>query len=1650
MEGGLPPPAETPAERRRRLARERARRYREAHREELRDRSPLRRDERQRSQQRREAGSLTDQRDERQRSQQRREDGSHADQRDERQRSQQRREDGSLTDQRDERQRSQQRREDGSHADQRDERQRSQQRREDGSLTDQRDERQRSQQRREDGSHADQRDERQRSQQRREDGSHADQRDERQRSQQRREDGSHADNRRRDRSRAFFHPGAAPREQHPFVVAVSGLQYIRACNICHEIDILASTKISDSGNCSRCHREKTLPYKFSDGNGMVPDQVPPELRDLTFLEEMLISKVLPSIYACRLRGGGQYGYTNHAIAFPQDLENIATELPRAPSETGVLLIRKTGTNNTHRDYKVRQLKVAAALRWLKANNPYYIDVVISQTNMAALPEDGVPDDLPILEDDGDADGDQPEEVAGGGGDPAREVDPEDATVVTAVDATRPQPTEAEHIAHTLGPDATTPLEWPRRGDRPVNEYTQIGLFTMAFPALFPKASADITHVDPERPRTKKVDFGEWLAHLMSLEDGRFARHPRFRYYAWNMLQRKRATQTGRVFLKRDEEARNMTAEELQQILDAGNRSLEGQLQYFGSTLRGTPQWKNARRFELLDLIEELGMPTFFFTTSAADIHWPDLQLLMMRHEGAVVEDGNINSAGRNGRVVRNPHLVSAFFTRRCQLLIDEVVNGDGHLKNHWVIFEWQHRGSVHAHGLLWMDDCPVSGVEELLASEGREEEKQLLLDYYNTYISAWNPASIPVEDLLNYQRTSPNHPQLANPTIIVPPARQHPCQIRYGESDDPANDLSQLINTTNRHRSCSTTTCLKKKKGQLVCKAGFPQQLRAESEFVHDESQGVFKFAPARNDPILNAFPRHWMTLQRANMDIKPCLSQHALIRYLTKYCTKNEPSSDNLKSVTDKLLRQQPADAEPVGAGQAYMRTLISTVGNRDISAQEVTHHALQLRAILTSATFATATVNEREVTADGTIHKSAWRKYTERPATEPANGMNFVGYLKSHNLDTHRPRRRPAVPRIFPRLQVSGPEDDKFDRWCHHQLRVFKPCRSDDDLRPDPAVSWAAALRDWVHDGGAVPESVLGVLRGDQPQREGEEEEEEDSEEERIITEEGTQDDWILAGRDEQHLMDDAIDATGTDQADWHAYWHSMEGLAEDAEAFVKAAKGQHEVLFTPPDDALPERLNPEQRKAFDILRAATRVGTDPVRLLISGTAGSGKSFLIMCLRRCCLEEFGADSALYVRVCAPTGTAAFNIMGETLHRTLSLPVPITSELPQLAGEQLQALQTRLEGMRLLVIDEMSMVGRKLLRAVDLRLRQAFPHQADVPFGGISVCMLGDFGQLPPVMDRAMFDVTPGGGRLSEDGRASFREFTKAVVLKRVERVRGSDPAQERFRNLLSNVRNGAITQEDYRMLCTRLAAFQSAEELQRFADSPHLVASHDAEQNTNDSKLRELGRPCCTIKAVHQPARARKKSAKDAGGLEPAIRLCDGAKVMLRSNLWVAAGLTNGSLGTVVGVLYPPDSVGPDTLPAAVCVEFPGYQGPPWNLQRPKVVPVPPITIKWMEGTRLHSRTQIPLSLAFAVTIHKCQGWTRPTVSIDIGTTEFALGLTFVALSRSTSLRGILLNPADPASAQWSRFYSINTSKGQQKRQGADQLLERLHSST
>ena len=188
-----------------------------------------------------------------------------------------------------------------------------------------------------------------------------------------------------------------------------------------------------------------------------------------------------------------------------------------------------------------------------------------------------------------------------------------------------------------------------------------------------------------------------------------------------------------------------------------------------------------------------------------------------------------------------------------------------------------------------------------------------------------------------------------------------------------------------------------------------------------------------------------------------------------------------------------------------------------------------------------------------------------------------------------------------------------------------------------------------------------------------------------------------------------------------------------------------------------------------------------------------------------------------------------------------------------------------------------------------------------------------------------------------------------------------------------------------------------------------------------------------------------------QDAMGLQPSVLLKMGAKVMLRSNMWVAAGLTNGSLGTVHGFLFNPEEThGRKALPAAVCVNFPGYRGPAWDPDHPHVVPIPPIMAKWMKGRHLHSRTQVPLTLAYSTTIHKSQGWSLDRVKVDLGRQELFRGVSFVALSRARSMGGLMIDPQYDNRFTHERLQKVNTSRAQEKRRYIDKKMALLAART
>ena len=317
-------------------------------------------------------------------------------------------------------------------------------------------------------------------------------------------------------------------------------------------------------------------------------------------------------------------------------------------------------------------------------------------------------------------------------------------------------------------------------------------------------------------------------------------------------------------------------------------------------------------------------------------------------------------------------------------------------------------------------------------------------------------------------------------------------------------------------------------------------------------------------------------------------------------------------------------------------------------------------------------------------------------------------------------------------------------------------------------------------------------------------------------------------------------------------------------------------------------------------------------------------------------------------------------------------------------------------------------MMGRKTLGQVDRRLRQAFPHHAQEVFGGCSCLLFRDFGQLPPVMDLPLY-TTDSCADLSDQERAAYKTFQHAVVLDQVMRQAGQNPEQAQFHNILLRLKNAQVTVADWKhlMACppTRV------QDVSPFASALRLIPTVEVVVEHNVAQLQASGQPIATIKAVHTGPNAAKAPADDAGGLEAVVCLAKSARVMLTSNLWVDVGLVNGAMGTVQAICY--RTGGPPDLPIAVMVHFDSYSGPTFP---DGTVPIIPLCCCWSPSGGQCSRLQLPLKLAWAVTIHKSQGLTLDKVVIDVGKREFSTGLTLIACSRVHQLQDILFTPPIP----------------------------------
>ena len=384
---------------------------------------------------------------------------------------------------------------------------------------------------------------------------------------------------------------------------------------------------------------------------------------------------------------------------------------------------------------------------------------------------------------------------------------------------------------------------------------------------------------------------------------------------------------------------------------------------------------------------------------------------------------------------------------------------------------------------------------------------------------------------------------------------------------------------------------------------------------------------------------------------------------------------------------------------------------------------------------------------------------------------------------------------------------------------------------------------------------------------------------------------------GRPENYLGTRDMDL----QHDWDRDMPE-EQLSADPETFIAVQKATDVGNINRGEHVLADALNEGQRAAFDHivgrfrhrLEAATPEDASASgNIIVMGTAGVGKSFLIRAIEmeiwRIAKERFGEEAYPNVRtaikLAAMTGKAAFQVGGVTLHSLLGITkVPAN----QLGTERLRTLQRDLRNTHYLFIDEMSLVGLKMLSSIDARLKVAFPANHALPFGGINIVMFGDFAQLPPVLDSALYaqpsDSSPA---CIQHGSKLYQEtFTRVFHLQQQMRQQGRTEDELKFATLLTHLRSGEITQDDWSLTQSRVLAQLPAEERVLFQrDALALFPTNKQVNDQNISMLASLQRPVACIPAAYvdiDPREASRIKDEYCGGFRHTLYVSVGARVV------------------------------------------------------------------------------------------------------------------------------------------------------------------------
>ena len=1075
-----------------------------------------------------------------------------------------------------------------------------------------------------------------------------------------------------------------------------------------------------------------------------------------------------------------------------------------------------------------------------------------------------------------------------------------------------------------------------------------------------------------------------------------------------------------IFSVQNKSFQNMTKKD---ICDNARDENSELLKRITSVLRKLPtqrEFWNEIRSKVEAMVFEFGPPTFWATFSPGEYDDQDMLKYLRERNSDIpgVEKMTVSQLVCKDPILACTYLQTKFDATLKFMLSD--ANPIGKIKHHFVRTEYQTRLMPHFHCFFWVEDAPIIG----------RDSEDTILNFIGKYVSCKLPS--PNEDPLMFG--------------LVKKYQHHHCN----------------------------SYCLRKPKkgrGKARCKFSFPRAasikpiLHGVASSIASHKTGSYKkrlyeVERKHNERYINDYNPALLYLWKGNVDIQFIGEEsESLVEYISKYATKAPRSA-----ISDFEL-----DAIQVNSKSNFgklFQLASKLMKDRELGAMEARNFLLSEKPVQTNTSF--MFINTVYASKRKSVLKS--KKDLE---SLPENSKDiYYGDL----IGTWYPKRPPYDGNLNLKEMSLFEFAKTYERVGNAAAAQFKDKskllrldgnagfmkRRSYDPKKNTLVVYGPSHLDPIKDSEAYYFAFLllhkpfwheHLLMGKSLSYQ--------EEFERLVVElpaMAAHEKKFRMKKNFREKMENDADAQANQMCTEEENDTDPQNVDSGSDLFENVRK-QTEIETVEQLREAVKGLSPDQFAVYESFvenvehyyqhktKSCSCGNFEPLRLFVSGFGGSGKSHLIRTLMayQYIRSEVKKEPCHFL-LGAPTGIASHNIGGMTLHSMWNLPVNHGNSRRNSNGEYRKLRSGQINKMRAnykhacgLIVDEVSMISNRMLMAINLRMNEVVGSKNHEPFGGIPTVMFGDLFQLEPVNGCQPFIPLSSsvaqkmfGGFPCAPNLWSVFQFRQ---LNTNHRQQGEE--NQKWRATLDHARYGMLSASDIKYLNQRMIDTSGCklqkDYLDRYVDKfleceeeglgpVCLLPANKMVKEFNHAVMKKKGEVPETIKSIDifsgrndELLSAAKKILPDlesdkTGGLEAELDIAINTRVMLRVNDKRTPGLVNGARGTVCDIIGKNTKAG--RVPEKIVVKFDDID---------QIQTIERIERKFQVISNCYVyRSMFPLINSYAMTIHKSQSLSLPCVFADLGDRIFADGMSYVALSRCLSHKGLYLLNFKPESVK------------------------------